>query len=869
MNVILIAGISITLLITGFYLWIKSDGNTENLTKIVSKRDKHDAESKITQALKSIENSNDQATIITNINTSQNKVALTFDGITNHATISEILDLLDKYQAKGTFFVTGIGAAEDPAVIDAIIREKQELASYSLTGQKHMEKLATEDLIKDYCRAQVILSNLSNKEPNLLKCNVTNYTEDILRAAYASGFKGVVQSNKILNYKSFSSYEMALNYVKKLHPGAIISIKLEGYLDDEEYQTAKKEKPAEDKKSTIQRFADSEGKINTKTVNEQRQLIQMISWLLQAIKETQLETQFVKDFPRLHDNQFKVNQYLLASKSGRNQLESTAKELEVKNYEFYKTLREENKGVLAEEIRSVYTTEQAVAYTFYGIRNQTVLDDILKRLYQLGAKGTFFVTAKDIEAYPEAINQIIKEGHEVGIAVLPLTKSDFYTVCDEIGLAKQYLREKFNVETTLVKQPWGKITVETKEAVSAMGCKLITQGLTVVQTMDANAWSAEEEMNRIFEKSMISLQRGQIVYFRMDYFKKSDTLLGELMEKITSQKLNNIAYTADLTENTPKNSSVYNIKGVNDLLNNRKKIYEYPLTLGQILPGAKNSIGGGHLAQMDNRQVFQHILKSYIGNPSVKSADQLPGFNEEEIAQIDKIGKIKAVNDKKVIFLTFDDWGTDASVNPLLYVLRKHHVKATFFIRTNNVSYNPNLLRAIAEEGHDIASHTDTHMSLAKYNETTGAYDSIMPSEEALLEEDVLRSYRVLESIIGDMKNEEGRPILTKMFRPPTLAVSRLGLEAVLDSGFEYIVSGDFSTHDYEADSVESLKETLKKGILLPGGSYRTIGYGSIIVLHMSDNSKYTAQAIDEFLTENEMKPLSEKFTFARLSDYL
>lgn len=34
-----------------------------------------------------------------------------------------------------------------------------------------------------------------------------------------------------------------------------------------------------------------------------------------------------------------------------------------------------------------------------------------------------------------------------------------------------------------------------------------------------------------------------------------------------------------------------------------------------------------------------------------------------------------------IAFLTFDDWGTDVYVTKLLEVLRKHNVKATFFVR--------------------------------------------------------------------------------------------------------------------------------------------------------------------------------------------
>ena len=82
------------------------------------------------------------------------------------------------------------------------------------------------------------------------------------------------------------------------------------------------------------------------------------------------------------------------------------------------------------------------------------------------------------------------------------------------------------------------------------------------------------------------------------------------------------------------------------------------------------------------------------------------GLDQDVIRKADKSGVIKTAPER-TIFLTFDDWGTDNTINQLLYVLRKHKVPATFFIITRYMPSNPNLLRAIAEEGHTIGSHTD------------------------------------------------------------------------------------------------------------------------------------------------------------------
>src|SRR3990167_6424485 len=65
--------------------------------------------------------------------------------------------------------------------------------------------------------------------------------------------------------------------------------------------------------------------------------------------------------------------------------------------------------------------------------------------------------------------------------------------------------------------------------------------------------------------------------------------------------------------------------------------------------------------------------------------------------------------DKKVISLTFDDGPTPPYTNQILDILKKHGVKATFFVTGDNASIHPALLKRMMEEGHEIGNHTWNH----------------------------------------------------------------------------------------------------------------------------------------------------------------
>jgi peptidoglycan/xylan/chitin deacetylase (PgdA/CDA1 family) len=235
-----------------------------------------------------------------------------------------------------------------------------------------------------------------------------------------------------------------------------------------------------------------------------------------------------------------------------------------------------------------------------------------------------------------------------------------------------------------------------------------------------------------------------------------------------------------------------------------------------------------------------------------------------ETRRLDKSGRVHT--DEKVVFLTFDDWGTDASINKLLYVLRKHNVTGTFFILTRTVLNNPNLLRTLAAEGHEIANHSDQHKPMAVRDPKIDKQVKTQDNGEEYVQE-LLTSYHKLRDVTGDV-TVNGKHSLTRFFRPPQLAINKAGLESVFEAGFEFIINGSYSTHDYNAKDVRELIKRFKEGIYDEKGEMKK---GAVLVMHMSDYSIYTAVALDILLTANEDKNDSDpsKFRIGQLSDYL
>ncbi len=830
----------------------RSDSKYGNITDLKSS---YQAEAEFSQALEQWKTSRDKAAVITRGSSNQRQLALTFDGLTDRVTIQRILDLLEKYQIKATFFVDGMQTAEDPQTVVNIKTAGHRVENYTLYGMDKMETVPVERLLKDFTQARKIIQVTTDLGPNLLKCNDTKYTDQLLEAARAAGFNSVVGgSDVVFNAKQMTSFVATEAFVGKLRPGSIVAVKLKSNAEpivNERGMTAAT--PAVDKQPGLKPLPQA-------TEIREPELVDALEKFFIVLNKANYTTVYVEDYKpisttRLSEHSRGAVPALLANIAAlvRDQV---ADLLSIRTA--YAAEPTDNQ---VQEIKTISTTEPALAYTFGGLANETAVTDVLGRLQALGIKATFFVAETEMKKNPAVLRQIIAAGHEIGIAIRPKEGETAVETSTAIVRSRKTLQEQFGVETNLIKQPWGAVNDTTREAVASLGCRLIGQSVNVVQSKHQDYTSADQVMSEIFGKAVFSLSRGQIVHFRMDYY-TNDKLVGDLVVAIKQQKVDNIAYATsfDNPASNPANDSQYAIKPVGEILSHTQLLYQYPVDPAAVPVNLRADRPG---LDINENNILNEVSKRYVGNKDVGYGKSTLGFSKMEARRLDNSGLIHT--EDNVIFLTFDDWGTDAAVNKILYVLRKHNATATFFVLTNNVLHNPNLLRSIAAEGHNIGNHSDQHKPMTVRDPKTASQVILQDKQEYTRE--IAFAYKKLHDVTGDMVFN-GKPLLTRYFRPPTLAISKIGVEAVLESGSDFIVSGSCSTNDYRAQSVPQLVNIIKDGIYTENGEVKK---GSVVVMHMIDSAAYTAMALDILLTANEAKADSDpsKFKVGRLADYL
>lgn len=174
---------------------------------------------------------------------------------------------------------------------------------------------------------------------------------------------------------------------------------------------------------------------------------------------------------------------------------------------------------------------------------------------------------------------------------------------------------------------------------------------------------------------------------------------------------------------------------------------------------------------------------------------------------------------KHTIALTFDDGPNKRYTGQILDILLEYHVKATFFIVEKNAKKNPELIKRIINEGHEIAMHSYKHKS---------AWIS-MPWETK-------KEFERCEELFADLK------LPMRYYRPPWGTFNAVSLRYALNKGLDVIL-WSVEAFDWRKNNTP---ENISDIIL------RQINDGDIIVLHDSGGGEgapeHTITALESLL---------------------
>ncbi len=104
-----------------------------------------------------------------------------------------------------------------------------------------------------------------------------------------------------------------------------------------------------------------------------------------------------------------------------------------------------------------------------------------------------------------------------------------------------------------------------------------------------------------------------------------------------------------------------------------------------------------------------HYGNTSVHGPALRNPDM---YLSSDISGSSSVTVTHGPRTHKHIALTFDDGPTRAHTPRLLDMLRRRNVKATFYVLGERAANNPDIIRRMVNEGHEIGNHTWTHRNL-------------------------------------------------------------------------------------------------------------------------------------------------------------
>lgn len=153
------------------------------------------------------------------VQTSEKKVALTFDAAWGADQTVKIMDAVEKYGFKCTFFLTGFWIDENPELVKEIASRGHLIGNHS-ESHKHLNEVA--DLNAEIDAVNTEINTLTGASPKYFRAPFGEYDNNMMSTLESKGMQGVQWSIDSLDWKGLSAAEIAERVVNDLEPGDIV-----------------------------------------------------------------------------------------------------------------------------------------------------------------------------------------------------------------------------------------------------------------------------------------------------------------------------------------------------------------------------------------------------------------------------------------------------------------------------------------------------------------------------------------------------------------------------------------------------------------------------------------------------------------------
>ena len=151
----------------------------------------------------------------------QKVCSISFDAAWGADNTEKILDVLDEYGVKATFFVVSAWAEQYPDTAKAIVARGHELMNHS-SKHDHYNALSTDQIIADVNKCNSVIETLTGVCPTLIRCPFGEYDDHVISAIRSIGMEPIQWDVDSLDWKGISASEITKRVTGKVGSGSIV-----------------------------------------------------------------------------------------------------------------------------------------------------------------------------------------------------------------------------------------------------------------------------------------------------------------------------------------------------------------------------------------------------------------------------------------------------------------------------------------------------------------------------------------------------------------------------------------------------------------------------------------------------------------------
>lgn len=155
------------------------------------------------------------------VDTDEKVCALSFDAAWGNEQTNTLLDILDEYEIKSTFFLVKQWVDQYPDDVKEIAARGHDVGNHSAT-HPHMASLTSDEQIKEIGDCNAAVEELTGSRPTLFRAPYGEYDNKLVQNLRDNDMYCVQWNIDSLDWKDPSPGEMVKRIREKLCPGSII-----------------------------------------------------------------------------------------------------------------------------------------------------------------------------------------------------------------------------------------------------------------------------------------------------------------------------------------------------------------------------------------------------------------------------------------------------------------------------------------------------------------------------------------------------------------------------------------------------------------------------------------------------------------------